>query len=124
MDDAELALDIHNIATENEARQASRFLRHRRRKSAFLTEPLVEKPLPGDTAFSLHDFLSSRRHLPIDQLRQELVEMLEGVKKNRVDVISVEHAAFVGMADGLKGVDGELEDLLPTLMEVQRTTEV
>jgi hypothetical protein len=120
MDDLGLALDLHHSSEQMETRRAEQFMRHRRRKSAFLTEPDRPKPVVGETAFLFAEFVSMREHAPLEELRLELLEMVEEVKKKQVDVISVEYAEFVGIADGLKGLDRELEDLGPSLLEMQR----
>ncbi|RUS17090.1 oligomeric golgi complex component, COG2-domain-containing protein [Endogone sp. FLAS-F59071] len=68
------------------------------------------------TAFTAPDFdadafLSSRRHLGLDALKQELGTHLAQLKNELVELINRDYADFINLSTNLKGVDRVIEDL-------------
>lgn len=128
------AAALEELLQQQQEQQKQRYLRHRKRKSfqAFLTEDggenfylnLANPTSTAETAFTLKEFLSSRTHLNVEVLRQELKELRDQVVKSRSALVDLEYEALVNIAEDLIGLDQNLEDLLPQLLEMTREMEV
>ncbi|RKP11562.1 hypothetical protein BJ684DRAFT_21858 [Piptocephalis cylindrospora] len=74
----------------------------------------------AEAAFSLSDFLSTREHLPLDALYDELKDALKEIRGRRVDVLSVEYGAFIGLGKDLHGLDGDIQEMRTALLQMSR----
>ncbi|KAI9229246.1 MAG: hypothetical protein DHS80DRAFT_22513 [Piptocephalis tieghemiana] len=73
-----------------------------------------------EAAFSLPDFLSTRTHLPLDALHGELRDALKEIRGRRVDVLSVEYGAFIGLGKDLHGLDRDIQEMRTALLQMSR----
>ncbi|RUO96126.1 oligomeric golgi complex component, COG2-domain-containing protein [Jimgerdemannia flammicorona] len=61
--------------------------------------------------FDADAFLSSRRHLGLDELKSELSGHLAQLKNELVELINRDYADFINLSTNLKGVDKVIEEL-------------
>ena len=71
------------------------------------------------TEFLAQDFIASRRHLPIDQLKFDLLSLLKTLKNELVELINHDYAQFISLSSNLVGVDSMLTDLRIPLSQIE-----
>jgi hypothetical protein len=75
-------------------------------------------------SFSVEDFLVSRSHTSLSDLRSELRDYLATLKEELVQLINDDYAAFISLSTDLRGEGARLERLKFPLGGVKREIEV
>lgn len=90
---------------------------------ALLPAPLSHTTFSSDN-FNVNDFLLSRRHTPLDELRSELRGYLTNLRTELVGVINRDYEDFIGLGIGLRGTDKRLERMRKPVEAVKASVEV
>ncbi|KAI1300543.1 Conserved oligomeric Golgi complex subunit 2 [Mortierella claussenii] len=61
--------------------------------------------------FNTDEFLSARRHLPLEELKSQLVAHLKELKTELIELINSDYADFINLSTNLNGVDCMMEDI-------------
>ncbi|KAF8941953.1 Conserved oligomeric Golgi complex subunit 2 [Haplosporangium gracile] len=61
--------------------------------------------------FDTDEFLSARRHLPLEELKSQLNSHKKELKTELVELINSDYADFINLSTNLNGVDKMMEDL-------------
>ncbi|KAG0278861.1 Conserved oligomeric Golgi complex subunit 2 [Linnemannia gamsii] len=61
--------------------------------------------------FDTDEFLSARRHLPLEELKSQLISHMKELKTELVELINSDYADFINLSTNLNGVDRMMEDL-------------
>ncbi|KAG0053488.1 Conserved oligomeric Golgi complex subunit 2 [Gryganskiella cystojenkinii] len=61
--------------------------------------------------FDTDEFLSARRHLPLEELKSQLIAHMKELKTELVELINSDYADFINLSTNLNGVDRMMEDL-------------
>ncbi|KAG0367637.1 oligomeric golgi complex component, COG2-domain-containing protein [Gamsiella multidivaricata] len=61
--------------------------------------------------FNTDEFLSARRHLPLEELKSQLISHMKELKTELVELINSDYADFINLSTNLNGVDRTMEDL-------------
>ncbi|GJJ77758.1 conserved oligomeric Golgi complex subunit 2 [Entomortierella parvispora] len=61
--------------------------------------------------FNTDEFLSARRHLPLEELKSQLIAHMKELKTELVELINSDYADFINLSTNLNGVDRMMEDL-------------
>ncbi|KAG0365000.1 Conserved oligomeric Golgi complex subunit 2 [Mortierella sp. AD032] len=61
--------------------------------------------------FDTDEFLSARRHLPLEELKSQLNSHMKELKTELVELINSDYADFINLSTNLNGVDRMMEDL-------------
>jgi succinate dehydrogenase flavin-adding protein (antitoxin of CptAB toxin-antitoxin module) len=69
--------------------------------------------------FSAISFLSSRRHLPIQQLKHDFASILKELRNELVDLINNDYANFIELSSNLLGVEEILKALFSPLLAMR-----
>jgi COG2 N-terminal len=78
----------------------------------------------SSSTFSVEDFLVSRSHTSLPDLRQELRDYLGTLKEELVQLINDDYAAFISLSTDLQGEGARLERLKYPLKGVKREIDV
>lgn len=81
-------------------------------------------PHLSSSTFSVDDFLMSRSHTSLPDLRLELRDYLGTLKEELVQLINDDYAAFISLSTDLRGEGTRLERLKYPLAGVKREIEV
>ena len=94
----------------------------------------IETPLPfpqqlnrkmfATPEFNADKFLANRRHLPLDELKKELIAHLKSLKSELVEMINRDYGSFVDLSTNLKGVDKVIEEVARPLGKMREEVEV
>lgn len=79
---------------------------------------------PDQSEFSANDFLLSRRHTPLDELRTELRSYLSNLRQELVGVINRDYEDFIGLGIGLRGTEKRLERMRRPIEDVKQQVDV
>src|ERR1043165_5244880 len=74
--------------------------------------------------FNADKFLANRRHLPLDELKKELIIHLKSLKSELVEMINRDYSSFVDLSTNLKGVDKVIEEVARPLGKMREEVEV
>jgi hypothetical protein len=74
--------------------------------------------------FNADNFLANRRHLPLDELKKELIVHLKSLKSDLVEMINRDYSSFVDLSTNLKGVDKVIEEVARPLGKMREEVEV
>lgn len=74
--------------------------------------------------FTANEFLLSRRHTPLEELRTELRAYLSDLRQQLVGVINRDYEDFIGLSIGLRGTDKRLERMRRPIETVKQQVEV
>jgi len=74
--------------------------------------------------FNADKFLANRRHLPLDDLKKELIAHLKSLKSELVEMINRDYSSFVDLSTNLKGVDKVIEEVARPLGKMREEVEV
>lgn len=83
------------------------------------TDPQLSAP-----SFSVEEFLVSRSHTSLSDLRLELRDYLATLKEELVQLINDDYAAFISLSTDLRGEGARLERLKHPLGGLKREIEV
>ncbi|KAK3806415.1 MAG: oligomeric golgi complex component, COG2-domain-containing protein [Benniella sp.] len=61
--------------------------------------------------FNTDEFLSARRHLPLEELKSQLTSHMKELKTELIELINSDYADFINLSTNLNGVDRMMEDL-------------
>ncbi|KAG0224678.1 oligomeric golgi complex component, COG2-domain-containing protein [Mortierella sp. GBAus27b] len=61
--------------------------------------------------FNADEFLSARRHLPLEELKSQLIAHQKELKTELIELINSDYADFINLSTNLNGVDRMMEDL-------------
>ncbi|KAF9194333.1 Conserved oligomeric Golgi complex subunit 2 [Haplosporangium sp. Z 11] len=61
--------------------------------------------------FDTDEFLSARRHLPLEELKSQLIAHMKELKTELIELINSDYADFINLSTNLNGVDRMMEDL-------------
>ncbi|KAI8603918.1 oligomeric golgi complex component, COG2-domain-containing protein [Dissophora ornata] len=61
--------------------------------------------------FNTDEFLSARRHLPLEELKSQLIAHMKELKTELIELINSDYADFINLSTNLNGVDRMMEDL-------------
>ncbi|KAG0290563.1 Conserved oligomeric Golgi complex subunit 2, partial [Dissophora globulifera] len=61
--------------------------------------------------FSTDEFLSARRHLPLEELKSQLIAHMKELKTELIELINSDYTDFINLSTNLNGVDRMMEDL-------------
>ncbi|CAB4405568.1 unnamed protein product [Rhizophagus irregularis] len=73
--------------------------------------------------FNADNFLARRRHLPLDELKKELIIHLKSLKSDLVEMINRDYSSFVDLSTNLKGVDKVIEEVARPLGKMREEVE-
>ncbi|RIA87792.1 oligomeric golgi complex component, COG2-domain-containing protein [Glomus cerebriforme] len=73
--------------------------------------------------FNADNFLASRRHLPLNELKKELIVHLKSLKSELVEMINKDYSSFVDLSTNLKGVDKVIEEVARPLGKMREEVE-
>ncbi|CAG8671900.1 10692_t:CDS:10, partial [Funneliformis caledonium] len=73
--------------------------------------------------FNADNFLANRRHLPLDELKKELIAHLKSLKSELVEMINRDYSSFVDLSTNLKGVDKVIEEVARPLGKMREEVE-
>ncbi|KAF9949592.1 Conserved oligomeric Golgi complex subunit 2, partial [Mortierella alpina] len=61
--------------------------------------------------FDTDEFLSARRHLPLEELKSQLIAHMKELKTELIELINSDYADFINLSTNLNGVDRMMEEL-------------
>ncbi|KAF9996828.1 Conserved oligomeric Golgi complex subunit 2 [Entomortierella chlamydospora] len=61
--------------------------------------------------FDTDEFLSARRHLPLEELKSQLIAHMKELKTELIELINNDYADFINLSTNLNGVDRMMDDL-------------
>ncbi|KAF9437111.1 Conserved oligomeric Golgi complex subunit 2 [Entomortierella beljakovae] len=61
--------------------------------------------------FNTDEFLSARRHLPLEELKSQLISHMKALKNELIELINSDYADFINLSTNLNGVDKMMDDL-------------
>ncbi|KAF9428441.1 Conserved oligomeric Golgi complex subunit 2 [Podila epigama] len=61
--------------------------------------------------FDTDEFLSARRHLPLEELKSQLITHMKELKVELIELINSDYADFINLSTNLNGVDRMMDDL-------------
>ncbi|KAF9115793.1 Conserved oligomeric Golgi complex subunit 2 [Mortierella sp. AM989] len=61
--------------------------------------------------FDTDEFLSARRHLPLEELKSQLIAHMKELKIELIELINSDYADFINLSTNLNGVDRMMDDL-------------
>ncbi|KAF9208535.1 Conserved oligomeric Golgi complex subunit 2 [Haplosporangium sp. Z 27] len=61
--------------------------------------------------FDTDEFLSARRHLPLEELKSQLITHMKELKTELIELINSDYADFINLSTNLNGVDRMMDDL-------------
>ncbi|CAO3569691.1 unnamed protein product [Mortierella alpina] len=61
--------------------------------------------------FDTDEFLSARRHLPLEELKAQLIAHMKELKTELIELINSDYADFINLSTNLNGVDRMMEEL-------------
>ncbi|KAG0341730.1 Conserved oligomeric Golgi complex subunit 2, partial [Podila humilis] len=61
--------------------------------------------------FDTDEFLSARRHLPLEELKSQFIAHMKELKTELIELINSDYADFINLSTNLNGVDRMMEDL-------------
>jgi hypothetical protein len=80
-------------------------------------------PLLTASTFSADEFLLSRIHIPLDELRAELREYLGALREELVQLINDDYEEFISLGTGLRGEGERLRHLEIPLRQLSKRVE-
>ncbi|WVR07562.1 hypothetical protein IAU60_004604 [Kwoniella sp. DSM 27419] len=80
-------------------------------------------PLLSSETFDADQFLLSRLHIPLEELRGELRGYLGELREELVQLINEDYEEFISLGTGLRGEEGRLKRLGGPIKEVRREVE-
>ncbi|KAG0243145.1 Conserved oligomeric Golgi complex subunit 2 [Actinomortierella wolfii] len=69
--------------------------------------------------FDIDEFLSARRHLPLEELKSQLIAHLKELRTELVELINSDYADFINLSTNLNGVDKMMNDLHRPLVKMK-----
>ncbi|ORZ16738.1 oligomeric golgi complex component, COG2-domain-containing protein [Lobosporangium transversale] len=72
--------------------------------------------------FDTDEFLSARRHLPLEELKSQLISHMKELKTELIELINSDYADFINLSTNLNGVDRMMEDLRKPLDRMKGDT--
>ncbi|WVW86287.1 hypothetical protein I302_108329 [Kwoniella bestiolae CBS 10118] len=81
-------------------------------------------PLLSSEDFNADEFLLSRIHIPLEELRGELRAYLNELKEELVRLINEDYEEFISLRTGLRGEEGRLKGLQEPMREVRGEVEI
>ncbi|WWC91827.1 uncharacterized protein L201_006774 [Kwoniella dendrophila CBS 6074] len=83
-------------------------------------EPLSHShPLLSSDNFDVDEFLLSRLHIPLEELRGELRSYLNELKEELILLINEDYEEFISLGTGLRGEESRLKGLLDPMRSVR-----
>ncbi|CAO3624188.1 unnamed protein product [Cunninghamella echinulata] len=79
-----------------------------------LPKQTIERGVFTAPEFDPDSFLSSRRHLGLEQLKMELNSHLKLLKNELIELINHNYQDFINLSTNLKGVDKSIDNLSNT----------
>ncbi|WWC64715.1 uncharacterized protein I303_107326 [Kwoniella dejecticola CBS 10117] len=87
-------------------------------------EPLSHNhPLLTSENYNADEFLLSRLHIPLEELRGELREYLNELKEELVKLINEDYEEFISLGTGLRGEEGRLKGLQGPMVTIRNEIE-
>ncbi|WWC72121.1 uncharacterized protein I206_106081 [Kwoniella pini CBS 10737] len=87
-------------------------------------EPLSHNhPLLTSENYNADEFLLSRLHIPLEELRGELREYLNELKEELVKLINEDYEEFISLGTGLRGEEGRLKGLQGPMKSIRSEIE-
>ncbi|KAF9579837.1 Conserved oligomeric Golgi complex subunit 2 [Lunasporangiospora selenospora] len=71
----------------------------------------IDRAALTSSHFDSDEFLSARRHLPLDELKSQLIAHMKELKTELVELINSDYADFINLSTNLNGVDRMMESL-------------
>ncbi|KAF9975885.1 Conserved oligomeric Golgi complex subunit 2 [Actinomortierella ambigua] len=69
--------------------------------------------------FDTDEFLSARRHLPLEELKSQLISHLKELRTELVELINSDYADFINLSTNLNGVDKMMNDVHRPLVKMK-----
>ncbi|KAG0252109.1 Conserved oligomeric Golgi complex subunit 2 [Actinomortierella ambigua] len=69
--------------------------------------------------FDTDEFLSARRHLPLEELKSQLIAHLKELRTELVELINSDYADFINLSTNLNGVDKMMNDVHRPLVKMK-----
>ncbi|KAG9321674.1 hypothetical protein KVV02_004078 [Mortierella alpina] len=105
------------LHTLNAQLQVAANHRHQQQQDAVLSEndfPLsigIDRAALTAPDFDTDEFLSARRHLPLEELKSQLIAHMKELKTELIELINSDYADFINLSTNLNGVDRMMEEL-------------
>ncbi|KAF9935028.1 Conserved oligomeric Golgi complex subunit 2 [Linnemannia zychae] len=112
---------LHTLNSQLQMAAGTQPRHHQQQYDASLSSAIGDSDFPLSTGidraaliaadFDTDEFLSARRHLPLEELKSQLISHLKELKTELVELINSDYADFINLSTNLNGVDKMMEDL-------------
>lgn len=92
--------------------------------STFVFSPTIQPETFKVASFDCDEFISSRRHLPLEKTKGELRAYLRQLKNELVELINKDYADFINLSTNLVGTDKVIDELSRPLADIRTSVEV